>query len=258
MFAWDRIVLNHEPYPYAWVDNFIDPDVFSELNADFPTQNDFHNSREIMGGRFNLIRGNPDFHEFMKTSKSWNRLFRHMNSKGFQNQLLRLFQPGIAQNAMNIDPFSSPFVDYEEPAGTASTTQAAASQAHPTEPDSGSTYLTFDIAKAQNGYHRGPHLDARYKLIAMLIFFNGREDFGGEGGVFAIHHTDQDKAKAERFIEDDIVTNSIEIEPKKNRACFFLNTPNAYHSVNHLINANNERQFLYGSLAISGMKDIWK
>ena len=105
-----------------------------------------------------------------------------------------------------------------------------------------SCFLRFDISSASNGYRRNPHKDSDGTIIAFLIYLEDKSKIGGIGGDFIIN---------------DNLFNKIEVlEPKKNKAVFFLSNNNSFHSVSEMKLANGWRKFIYGGFT-SLDKLIW-
>lgn len=252
----------NQPYPIVIVDNFFDDNYLKKITDEFPSFADFIKFKKTMINRHILSNENPDFYEFIENNKSWIKFYEMINSQSFFNRILKILTKNDSDeykkflelnfkkkyNQKKKISFNLFFYFREliQKIPRNILTNFFRNQTkkilYKKKDGQKSFYLRFDISSASNGYMRTPHTDSDGTLIAFLIYLEDKNEIGGSGGNF--------------IINDNNLNNVREIEPKKNRAVFFLSNKNSFHSVSEMKNAIGWRKFVYGGFT-SVDKLIW-
>ncbi len=252
-----------EPYPLIIFDNFFEENFLQKILAEFPSIEEFIKFKKTMVNRRFLSNENPDFYKYINTNKSWKEFYENVNTKVFFSKILNLL---VENNSQNHKKFST--LVYKENLYKKSNLKFnfmhyvresiqslprnrvinylrdnIKSKINLASNRENNCYLRLDISSASNGYNRKPHKDSDGTIIAFLIYLEDKNNIGGTGGNFIINDNSMKKIK--------------ELEPKKNRAVFFLSNKNSYHSVSEMKFANGWRKFIYGGFT-SRNKNIWK
>lgn len=252
--------INH-PYPILIIEDFFEEHCLKKIIEEFPSFNKFIKFKKTMVNRRFLSNENPDFFSYINKNKTWEEFYKIVNSKEFYSKILNLlvddsskeyskFSNLIYNEQLNkknkimfnlnhylkeltqITPRNSFFNFFRE----------ITKKITYNKKTKNSCFLRFDISSASNGYRRNPHKDSDGTIIAFLIYLEDKSKIGGIGGDFIIN---------------DNLFNKIEVlEPKKNKAVFFLSNNNSFHSVSEMKLANGWRKFIYGGFT-SLDKLIW-
>tara|TARA_E500000178_G_scaffold329558_1_gene360588 strand:+ start:1145 stop:1945 length:801 start_codon:yes stop_codon:yes gene_type:complete len=251
-----------QPYPIAIVDDFFNDNDLNKITNEFPSYDDFTKFKKTMVNRHILSNENPEFYKFIEINKSWVKFYEIINSHNFFLRILKIL---TGNNSYEYKKFLelnfnkefnqkkkirfNLFFYFREliqkiPRNIFTNFLRNLTKKILYKKNDGrnSFYLRFDISSASNGYKRTPHTDSDGTLIAFLIYLEDKNKIGGSGGNFIINDKNLNKVR--------------EIEPKKNRAVFFLSNKNSFHSVSEMKNAIGWRKFVYGGFT-SVDKLIW-
>jgi len=241
-----------KPYPLAIIDNFFEDNYLNNITNEFPSFDDFIKFKKTMVNRRILSNENPDFYKFIKKNKSWIKFYEIINSQNFFYKILKIL---IENNSYEYKKFLklnfnkefnqkkkikfNLFFYFREfiqkiPRNifTNYFRHLIKKILYKKNVGQNNFYLRFDISSASNGYKRTPHTDSDGTLIAFLIYLEDKSKIGGSGGNFIINDNNYNIVR--------------EIEPKKNRAIFFLSNKDSLHSVSEMKNALGWRKFVYG------------
>lgn len=97
------------------VDHFLHEDLFKRLSDEFPSDEWFNRNKErqFSGGRIDLFKGEPVFHEFLKQSTCWRQLFEKINSQKFLEYMVSIFGSSTIDNSGKMDQKSAKLVEYD-------------------------------------------------------------------------------------------------------------------------------------------------
>ena len=252
----------NKPYPLLIFDNFFDKNFLKRILSEFPSFEEFIKFKKTMVNRHFLSNENPDFYNYINKNKSWLEFYKNVNSKEFFDKIINLL---VDKNSEDYKKFLD--LNYNENLYLKSTLKFNfmhyVKQLTQDMPQNRFTnflkgnikniiklisskknncYLRLDISSAFSGYKRTPHKDSDGTIFAFLIYLEDKSVIGGTGGDF--------------IVNDNSFKIIKELEPKKNRAVFFLSNQNSYHSVSEMKQVNNWRKFIYGGFTSSN-KNIW-
>ena len=250
------------PYPIVVVDNFFNDEFLKKILDDFPTFKEFIKFKKTMVNRHFLSNENPDFFSYINKHRSFEEFYYKINSSLFYNDILNLLVDknsleykkfknlNFNQNYFVKKKFEFNLIHYFRqftqllPRNNFLNILRNKTKSLLYKKKNGinTYYLRLDISSASDGYNRKPHKDSDGTIIAFLIYLEDKDKIGGSGGNF--------------IVNDNNMNNIIELEPKKNRAVFFLSNSNSYHSVSEMKNTKEWRKFIYGGFT-SVDKNIW-
>lgn len=212
MINFNNAISTNYPYPYIEVDNCFDEDILNNLLTEFP---DVSTSDTVMGGRKKINAGSTKFHTWIQSAPTWKLLYDWMNQDEVLHTFISYYSDELKKWDSNITDQSSITTD---------------------------CFLHIDWSVATDGYVREIHRDTDIRIINFLIFLNDKD---WEGGDFNIHTSDRLHGLPHQVWENLPIYKTI--EAKKNKAIFFLSTPDSYHSVSPQFNTKSPRRFIYGS-----------
>ena len=114
--------------------------------------------------------------------------------------------------------------------------------------------LLFDFSISKKGYKREIHRDSDSRIIVFLLYLNSFKK-NGEGGDLNLHeliNNDKTNIPAQPKNEDCKIVKTF--SPKAGNLVLFLNTAEAFHSVNEMM-GEEKRFFLYGSYTALNKKN---
>ncbi|MCW5599909.1 MAG: 2OG-Fe(II) oxygenase, partial [Nitrosomonas sp.] len=117
-------------------------------------------------------------------------------------------------------------------------------------------YITFDIAMAKTGYSVPVHTDNRYKLLALLIYFNDLKSEEGGELLLHKHKSIQDSIYLPRYPGEENTEVVKRLLPKKNLGVIVLNCNSSYHSATPF-SSNEPRKFVYIGICKRYTKNLW-
>ncbi len=217
--------LRLRPFPHLIVDDFIPASLFERLKANYPDSESFSEAQLSSRSRFNLMFQDAAFELFLSRSDDWRRLKAFLCSDEYRRSLFEAFGDTLLREGAIIEE--------------------------------GDQFRTkFDIAWAGEGYTRSCHLDRRNHAIASLLYFNSRDEFGGEGGDLLLFGTNLEPPY-DKFPSPGSVRVDARVEAAPNRFVAFINSSNAYHGIESLQATTGLRKFLYISVDNSSREDMW-
>ena len=210
------------PYPYMSTDNcFSETDLENVIN-EFP---DVSKGNFVMGGRRQMDA--KALSNWLKQAPTWNRFYSFLNTKDRFDKVAAQYADVLTKWESVLTPESGPESD---------------------------SFLHIDWSKAGDGYTREIHRDTDPRIWNFIIFFNDKD---WEGGDFIIHSSDKLKIYPQQIFNQTLPIHQT-VEAKKNRAIFFLSTPNSYHSVSKQSNTKTPRKFIYGAYTMKNQKDVFQ
>ena len=114
-------------------------------------------------------------------------------------------------------------------------------------------YPGISISKSIGGYTEGTHTDSRHKLFVGLIYLDALEK-GGELNILSNKNNISLEA-SQQYLEKQDEKIIKQIKPEPGKLILFLNTNNAYHSVEGF---KGVRRFIYFSFAINNTESLFK
>lgn len=214
------------PFDYLVVDDCFDTSTLNKLLKEWPADKLAEQGR-VMGGRRQLSNTGAEqaaLGWMGQTAPTWKSFYDYMNTDEMFTKFRNEFEHSSKKWGCTL-----------------------------TEKDmilSLKMFLHVDWSEAADGYVREIHADSQKRFVNFLIFFN---DKNWEGGDFVIHSSDSIKRFSkpasgykEFYNEQNAPIHEV-IEAKKNRAVFFLSSPNSLHSVSKQTNSKEYRKFIYGA-----------
>lgn len=214
------------PFDYLVVDDCFDTSTLNKLLEEWPTDK-LAEQGGVMGGRRQLSNTGAEqaaLGWMGQSAPTWKSFYDYMNTDEMFIKFRNEFKPSLNKWGCTL-----------------------------TEKDmilSLKMFLHVDWSEAGDGYVREIHADSQKRFLNFLIFFN---DKNWEGGDFVIHSSDNIKRFSppasgykELYNEENAPIHKV-IEAKKNRAVFFLSSPNSLHSVSKQTNSKEYRKFIYGA-----------
>jgi hypothetical protein len=228
MIRLDAADVRSDPYPHAVVRDAVDAELFAQMQEEWPDPVYWEGLQRKMGGRNNISLTQADPDAFLGQAPAWAKFFAYLNTEAFVRQAVEAYRDHFIRWECKVDPDKMIFSDRFGP-------------------DNADNVLSIDceLARAQNGYMRTPHHDMGHRLMAFLLYLNGRDDIGGTGGTLDIHRMTQDMPLRERPREPKDTETVAVYEPIPNLMLSFLNTKMAYHSVPKMEGCANFRRFVY-------------
>jgi len=120
-------------------------------------------------------------------------------------------------------------------------------------------YVHFDISAAHNGYFREIHHDNDNRVVAMVFYLSDHNKDNRVGGEFSIYKykSFRNLSLCDAHPKEEEMVEVKKIIPRKNQGIIFLSTPNSYHSVPLIKNAEKWRKFIYIGISVDNPK-AWK
>lgn len=215
MINFEKATSNEYPFPYMELDECFTKDILENLIKEFP---DISNKPVVMGGRkkINTSLTDMDFSNWIETAPTWKMLYDYLNQDDTFYTILDYYNDDLNKWECNLNEHTSLHTD---------------------------CFTHIDWSSATDGYVREIHRDTDKRIWNFIIFLSDKD---WEGGDFLIHSSDE-LTNYPHQIWDKSLPVTKTIEAKANRGCFFLSTPNSYHSVSKQFNTKSPRKFIYGS-----------
>ncbi len=286
MFSFSNVRKFTEPFPYVVIDSPLTESNSKNILQNFPSEDKFRKFENVMGGRRRLSSDDPEFYSFINKSKYWSEFYNSINSKEFIDNAISLFKEDFDLYNSAIDirgfQFDSEFLKHKAKKKNFMIVKANKTFVglvssklllriildrivkKVTEfflrfrPQRNKTtlYVHFDISAAHNGYSREVHHDNDDRVIAMVFYLSDHVEDNRSGGEFAIHKYKENRhlSKCEAHPKEEDVIEVKRILPAKNTGVIFLSTPNSYHSVPFIENAEHWRKFVYIGITVDNRK----
>jgi len=251
----------NDPYPILIIEDFLDEHFLQKIIKEFPSFDEFIKFKKTMVNRRFLSNENPYFFDYLNKNKTWEEFYKIVNSKDFYSKILNLLindsskEHQIFSNLIykeklnkknkiifNLNYYLKELTQIIPRNSFFNFFRKTIKKIIYRKKNDDSCFLRFDISSASNGYKRNPHKDSDGTIVAFLIYLEDQSKIGGTGGDF--------------IINDNLFNKIKVLEPKKNKAVFFLSNNNSFHSVSEMKSANGWRKFVYGGFT-SVDKLIW-
>ena len=228
--------LKTEPYPHLVIRDALDPEIFTELNSQFP------NSETVMNGRDKL----DTWYAYQACaslkntaiSPIWKKFIEYHVSKNFYFDFLDIFEKQIDVYYPNLDRvFSRGLLDYSvdmrQPGESANPKNLIADV---------SLECQFYVNFTENPREvRGPHVDRPTELFAALLYFRktGDDSTGGDLEICSAVDEAQlypapDSIRVDHLpmeVNRDRVNITNVVKYEENTLVIFLNTYKSMHSI---------------------------
>jgi len=251
------------PFPFIHFDEVLDPAFFSQLKANFPSDIFYKNISAVQGNRRDIGRFSKGFKEFINSNEPWKEFYEFSQSEDFCSLILNQFKNNWneleKENVKNFK-FSNSIIGYESRLKRLKNLVIknkfcvhALDLLDSREPLS----VSFSMGTSGIGYHSPPHIDARHKIIAFLIYFDDNKG-GDKLNIFSLAQNE-----IPQYDENNFALSGLElfkeVVPKPNTGILLWNNCKSIHSV-PLIDKElySQRRFLYMSIASSRRLDCWK
>lgn len=222
MIKFETLKKNTYPYPYMSTDTCFEESDLQKLIEEFP---DVSNGNLVMGGRKQIDSKNLS--SWLETSPTWKSFYDSLNNNETFNKITSDYSDEIKKwNGIIDDNFN-----FERDA-----------------------FLHIDWSSANDGYTREIHRDTHPRIWNFIIFFNDKD---WDGGDFLVHKSDGMTQFKQQLFGETLPVHEV-FEAKKNRAVFFLSTPNSYHSVPIQSNTKTPRKFIYGAYTANNLTDVFR
>ena len=251
------------PFPFIHFEEAIEPAFFSQLKDSFPSDIFYENILAVQGNRRDIGRFSKEFNKFINSNEPWKKLYEFSQSKDFCSLLLNQFKSNWSELEIeNIEKFkfSKSIIGYENRIKRLKNLAiknkfcvSILDLLKNREPLS----VSFSMGTSGMGYHSPPHVDARHKIIAFLIYFD--DNAGGDKlNIFSPTQNEKPQYDKNNFALSELKLFK-EVTPKPNTGILLWNNHKSIHSV-PLIEKEliSQRRFLYMSIASSRRLDCWK
>ena len=250
------------PFPHIVKQDIIDPVLFRELRADFPTSQGFQQQFDETGtagsrvGGFDIYRGDRAYDQLIAASPAWSKFDAYINSASFVETFLDVFgdRLGALGCRVAVDPgrYQRDFVEAREVLTEKKTTGDMLSEIGFKLLGRGGSkavdlFTRLDIEKSMGGYAKPPHCDRANRLCSLIVYFTDTEAAGIVGGELNVYAHKQKTVPAdhERHPRPQDVSIVQMLKPRENLGVFFPCSNNSYHGVNAVETVGIARDFLY-------------
>ena len=254
--------LNDLPFPILIQNNFLEELFFKKLNENFPE--DIFNDLSSERSRKNIKFNSEKLSKVIKNNEEWSKFYSILTSDYFLLDILRVFENNLNNLKTQLNLSSIKFYEHidlsEKKVNNFSSTifvkkiYQKIRNKYLQMKNIRNLRIDLAIAQSEDNYYKTIHTDNRSKLVSGLFYFSdmeGDSDFKiyrqKNPGNILNNNDDLDKSKLELF-------KSINIIP--NKLLLFLNTPNAFHSVDPVA-TNKKRNFVYFSIGFERGFDPW-
>ena len=225
----ERLQPEQTPFWHAVEDDWLEPDLYGELSASFPT------CPPASGPTgYTMFWGDPDYDALVAQNPAWRRLFGHFHSQDFIDHTLSLLKPVIDAEC-RFDLSNARYVPYCE---TREEKQRPWLRHPEHAPDD--LWVRLDIMQGRQGYGRKAHLDHRRRLASLLIYMSDADENEMAGGDLVLHGPGGDKI----------------VRARHNRMVLFPCHKASSHSVTPIVSQSAPRNFV--QVTVSSSQDLWK
>jgi hypothetical protein len=211
-----------------------------------------------MGGRSRINKGSKNFNNYIKKSKTSEKLFKVFNSKSFYKKIestfKKKFKGGSWKNTNLPKIFNQKKFTIKKKLNSSELQKMLGNNY--TNPK---VNLDIDFSVSKGGYRLRPHRDDITRLYNFLIYLSDiPKKNGGSLTIYKKKAKKNLRKSFRRFPKISELEIVKEFTPKQGTAVFFQSTPNSYHGVKRFIEKNcSKRFFIYGSYALN-KPVIWK
>ena len=212
----------------------------------------------IMGGRNRINKGSKNFNNYIKKSKTSEKLFKVFNSKSFYKKIESIFKKnfkdGSWENSNLPKNFNQKKFTIKKKLNSSELQKMLGNNySNP------KVNLDIDFSVSKGGYRLRPHRDDITRLYNFLIYLTDiPKKNGGSLTIYKKKAKKNLRKSFRRFPKISELEIVKEFTPKQGTAVFFQSTPNSYHGVKRFVKKNcSKRFFIYGSYALN-KPVIWK
>lgn len=251
-----------DPFPHVHSTEFLRPDLFEALRADFPGDEHFDN--KSTGGRTgrDFYPDDPGFQDFIKSSEAWSEFHGYISSAAFVETVLELFGPHLATFGGRVDPNIARYESHVESRDALAQHGSFGSKIKRwlgrDGDDVNRLYTRFDIEQGATAYEKPVHCDHQSRLASLVLYFSDSDELEMDGGNLQIHKHKQQKPieRYERYPRPEDTEVVKTVRPKPNTGLLFLCCNNSYHGVTAIKSSKGYRQFCYLNVSSRAAK-IW-
>ena len=212
----------------------------------------------IMGGRSRINKGSKNFNNYIKESKTSEKLFKMFNCKSFYKKIESIFKKNFKDGSWENSNLPKIFNQKKFTAKkklNSSELQKMLGKNY----SNPKVNLDIDFSVSKGGYRLRPHRDDITRLYNFLIYLTDiPKKNGGSLTIYKKKAKKNLRKSFRRFPKISELEIVKEFTPKQGTAVFFQSTPNSYHGVKRFIEKNcSKRFFIYGSYALN-KPVIWK
>ncbi|MDX1486259.1 MAG: hypothetical protein R3229_17435 [Alphaproteobacteria bacterium] len=241
----ERKDIQTDPFPHIIVRDALPPELFAELEQEFPTLSTVAGPRELQSNKLYILSAN-EMADCEGISENWKGFFDYHTSRAFYLDVLDLWEDRILEA----------YPDIEENMGRP-LRELTTGIRRPGARENRSNLVEDVQLDCQFGINspvdtpssvRGPHIDSRYKLVAGLLYFRDPKDDSTGGALefcrfrdprfryqtgAPVKGTPADGWPARRLsrLRSRHVEKVTRIEYTRNVFVMWLNTPYAIHGV---------------------------
>ena len=270
IFNVTRSDVKTDPFPHVISEEFLNPELYSRLRADYPTEAFFEDQKNVTGlsgsrtGQgFDIYRGDMTYDRLIATSDAWAEFDAWINSTAFVDAFMECFGPHLEEFGCRADIQST---NYDR--GLVERRESMT--ARPTLRDRYNSlmrgfrsnrsigevnlFTRLDIHKAMKGYNKAVHCDRPNRLCSLVLYFVDAEKEGIEGGTLTLHKHVKKKAimDYERHPRPEDAPVVATLTPKENMGVWFACCNNSYHGVNAMVSNGKARDYLYINISGQG------
>ena len=212
----------------------------------------------IMGGRSRINKWSKNFNNYIKKSKTSEKLFKIFNGKSFYKKIESIFKKnfkdGSWENSNLPKIFNQKKFTIKKKLNSSELQKMLGNNySNP------KVNLDIDFSVSKGGYRLRPHRDDITRLYNFLIYLTDiPKKNGGSLTIYKKKAKKNLRKSFRRFPKISELEIVKEFTPRQGTAVFFQSTPNSYHGVKRFIEKNcSKRFFIYGSYALN-KPVIWK
>ena len=272
-FSKKNTIYTNSPFPLIICDDFIDEKIITNIKKELSASENLFHHHGWGGKRSSIQYGTNQYEIMLKTNKTMNDLHQTLISKNYLDLIFNYFSKDLSRfglkkeflkfNTIIYNKYKTDFI-----IGSSILKKVVLKFFYnpilrkyklrrfirkfnslffkPT------IYPGVSFSKSIGGYSEIPHTDSRHKLFIGLLYLDELKS-GGELTIL------KDKANSKledskQYLEKEQRLIVKKIKPKKGRLVLFLNTNNAYHSVEKF---QGLRRFVYFSFSLSNAESIF-
>lgn len=260
-----RLQVAADPFPHVVLEQFLDPEFYARLRADFPTEADFDAAPKVgpRSGR-DIYRGDEEMEKLLRRSSGWREFHGYLNSSSFLADTIELFGAQLETSGFALPAESLRFREWTEPRGDLVQNRhlrraKGATQRLSKAVKAEDIYCRLDIHQGIKAYAKPVHTDRPNRVASMILYFADADEIGCVGGDLSIHAHIEDKpiSQYERHPAPQNTTVVSTLRPRENLGVFFLCSNNSYHSVSEIQSLSGYRDFVYINLS-SRSDRVWR
>ena len=258
----DASDVTRDPFPHVLSTEFLRPELFERLLADFPGDGHFDGKPE--GGRTgrDFYPDDPGFQDFLRSSEAWREFHGFINSGSFVDFVIECFGPHLDAFGGKVDPSAVTFeqhVESRDELANHGRLGARMRRLFGRRSDlTNQLYTRFDIEQGGAAYAKPVHCDHESRFASLVLYFSDSDELEMDGGDLQIHRHRQSKAmeRYERHPRPGDTEVVATVRPKPNTGVLFLCCNNSYHGVTEIKSANGYRRFCYLNVSSRAAR-IW-